>query len=125
MILYRCGTRIPEGVIPPSNWAMDAESLHYFLYLCEEKMIACGDKIIVIEIPDPKPEDIGPYVGIRNGNIDIKTEFPFGEREGWWSFNRPHHQNFKILEVIELKNMKLDDDEAWEKFRKKYKEVME
>ncbi len=88
MILYRCGTTCPVGEIPPSNWATNSIALECFIDRCDEKLMECGDKIFVIEIPAPSPADIGPYRRINDRVADGTFSHSFGDdKDGWWSFN--------------------------------------
>lgn len=102
MILYRCGKNPPEGIINLSNWATNSCALGAYID-SDMSGVSFGDKIIVIEIPEPNPEEIGPYFRINRRQPDGAPSHPFGDdKNGWWSFNQPFHGAFRVVEVIEL-----------------------
>ncbi len=114
MILYRCCRNVPERLISPSNWATNSVALEYFIDLCEERRIDCGDTIVVIDIPTPAETEIGPYTHIRGRKTETyDTEFtaPFGnDKNGWWSFNQPYKGLFRILAVIKVSSFNSLDE---------------
>lgn len=110
MILYRCADEIPVGEISPSNWATNSIALEYFVARRCENLQPVGEKIFVIEIPAPRPEDVGPYCRINGGVADAESAFPFGnDGKGWWSFNRPYSGAFQVIDVLQLEDLSLTD----------------
>lgn len=110
MILYRCGENCPVGEIPPSNWATNSIALEFFIARRCENLQPVGEKIFVIEIPTPQPEDVGPYRRVL-GRVPVEdSPYPFGsDGKGWWSFNRPYSGQFGVADVLRLTNLCLTD----------------
>lgn len=106
MILYRSAgeaelKKLRAVEIPPSNWAMSSAGLEYFISSYDDRqMEGGGDLIVVIEIPDPDPAEVGSYGGIGGWQEASNAEQPFGSDGSWWSFKRTYHGSFRVLDVI-------------------------
>ena len=110
MILYRCGKERLGGVIFPSNWTTNSIALEFFIDQCEERMIDCGDKIFVIEIPAPKKELVGNYFSIQGRRVPSEVTLPFGnDGRGWWSFNSSYAGPFRIVGILQVKDFTLEE----------------